>query len=404
MIEEPRPGLAIVGTAHVSPQSVQEVRDLILARRPAKVLVELDAKRLAALQDPDAWLNTDIIQVIRQKKQYLFLLQLYLANMQSRLGVAAGAAPGSEMMAAVAAAKEVGAELVLIDRDIGITLRRMAGSMGFWARMRLVWRFMMEMFVPDDPKQKDLDAQLREILETKQDAITRMTDEFARFAPEAKTALIDERDDYMAGHMLEQAQGLTPATGDAAAPATGGIVAVIGAGHMTGIKQRIREGKARATRAELERPPPKRFPWVMLINLAITLLVAGALFYFIGRGDKAQAIHYIWLWVVLHFVFAGLGAALAFGHPLAILTGASAAPITSILPVGVKSGWLSGLVQASVRKPKVRDFQEIKRAERFGDFWRNDVVKVLTVTSLTIIGSEIANFVGAYIIARGLLR
>lgn len=385
VIENLGPGMTVVGTAHISSQSVQEVEATLRAQRPSRVLVELDAKRMAALKDPDAWLNTDIIQVLRQKKQHLFLLQLYLANLQARMGRDSGVAPGAELLRAMQVCDEIGAELVLIDRDIGITLKRGFGSMGFGAKMGLTWRFIRDLTTP--PAQEvDVEA----ILATRSDAITMMTEEFGKFAPEIKGALIDERDDYMASHIREQS-------------ARGSTVAVVGAGHVPGIKARLANPAWSVDRATLETPPPRRFPWATVVNLAMTVGIAVLVSVYLARGDSETATKYIAYWFALHIVCAGLGAALANGHPLAILTGALAAPITSLVPFGVRSGWLAGLVQAKMRTPTVRDFEGIRTVETFGAFWNNGVVKVLTVTSLTILGSTLAKVLLAIIIAKGLV-
>ncbi|MCA1819275.1 MAG: TraB/GumN family protein [Halobacteriales archaeon] len=208
-----------------------------------------------------------------------------------------------------------------------------------------------------------------------------------------KTALIDERDEFMASHIREQA---------AKARVDGGaVVAVVGAGHLNGIGRWLDHPKEIPPRERLLAPPPKRFPWGTVIGLAIPVAIALWLAWELYQGHTEKVTKGLWLWVVLHFVLAGLGALLAFGHPLAVLTGAAAAPLTSILPVGVRSGWIAGFVQAKLRKPKVKDFQEIKHVETFGQFWKNGVVRILMVTSLTILGSEAASIVAGIMIAKG---
>src|SRR5687768_11674817 len=142
MIEE-MGGAVVVGTAHISPTSVAEVETVLRERRPARVLVELDAARRKALEDPDAWQKTDLVKVVREGKQHLFLLQLYLAAMQAQMGRETGVAPGTEMLRAMQVGTEIGAEVVLIDRDVSVTLKRGFGAMGFWSRARLFWKVWM---------------------------------------------------------------------------------------------------------------------------------------------------------------------------------------------------------------------------------------------------------------------
>src|SRR5688572_3415333 len=255
MIEELRGGVILVGTAHVAASSVAEVEQTIRGRRPAKVLVELDPRRLEALKDPEAWQRTDIVRIIREGKQHLFLLQLYLASVQAQMGRETGVAPGAELLRAVEVADEVGAEVVLIDRDIAITLKRGFGALGFWTRMRLFYHLWAEVMTPAAAETGKLDVEA--LLES--DAITQMTEEFARVAPPIKTAVIDERDDYMASHISEQS-------------AKGGpVVAVVGAGHLAGIKARLLSSTPPTveTRRALDLPPPKRVTAGAVVGWAI---------------------------------------------------------------------------------------------------------------------------------------
>jgi pheromone shutdown protein TraB len=434
---ETRGSVTLIGTAHVSPTSVQEVEATIRALKPKRVLVELDASRYAALKDPDAWRNTDIFRVLKEKKHHLFLLQLYLASVQAQMGRATGVAPGAELVKAAQVADETGAQVVLIDRDIRITMKRGFGSMGFWAKARLFWKLWMQLLTPGNDEEAkaagDRDQVVRQRIESllETDAITQMTEEFARIAPQVKTSLIDERDVYMASHIVEQAQAQRATEVEEELP--GHVVVVVGAGHMKGILAHLDQAEASskqgttpatgpvaatppqarsmagtidardpaAARKPLEAMPPRRFPWATLISLAIPMALAVWLAWQIHQGHTDNVVGVVRLWIVLHILLAGLGAALAGGHILAVLTGAGAAPLTSFFPVGVKSGWLAGLVQAKMRTPKVKDFEAIKHLNTFGDFWRNGIVRVITVTSLTILGSEIATILAGIFVSKG---
>ncbi len=379
-------GIVVVGTAHVSPASVAEVEATIRETRPAKVLVELDPARLQALRDPDAWQKTDLFRILREKKQHLFLLQLYLAAMQAQMGREAGASPGSELLRAVTVAEELGSQVVLIDRDVRVTLKRGFASMGFWARLRLFWNVWVQLLTP--AKEGAAPVDVAKLLET--DAITRMTDDFARFAPDIKVALIDERDALMASHIAEEAK-------------SGSVVAVVGAGHLAGIQRHLAAPAAIPPRGPLLELPRRRVGFGTFLLLAVPVLYGAVLAAYLVNGRLDLVLEQTRSWIVLHALFAGLGAALALGHPLAILTGAATAPFTSFLPVGLKSGWLAGLVQANRRKPTVADFEAIKRLETLRAFWSNGVVRVLTVTALTNLGSIVATWVVAAQAFRGLL-
>ncbi|HJQ93951.1 MAG TPA: TraB/GumN family protein [Candidatus Thermoplasmatota archaeon] len=391
MIEELRGGVILVGTAHVAASSVAEVEQTIRGRRPAKVLVELDPRRLEALKDPEAWQRTDIVRIIREKKQHLFLLQLYLASVQAQMGRETGVAPGAELLRAVQVAEEVGAEVVLIDRDIAVTLKRGFGSLGFWARMRLFYSLWAEVMTPAAAEKGKLDVEAL----LKSDAITQMTEEFARVAPPIKTALIDERDDYMASHIAEQTalsapQGSAGADAADAAP-SGGIVAVVGAGHLAGIKARLGSTTppTAAMRAVLDQPPPPRVTVGQVVGWAIPLAIVAFFVYLAVTGRFAELREQALAFVLITGGLSALGCILALGHPIAVVVAFLAAPIGVLHPL-LATGWFAGLAQAWVRKPTVADFQAIKQIETMRQFWSNGVVRVLLVTALTNVGAMVS--------------
>ncbi len=371
--------IVIVGTAHISARSVEEVEATIRETKPDKVLVELDPRRLEALQDPDAWEGTDIIEVLRQKKQHLFLLQLYLANMQARMGKETGIAPGGEMLRAIEVADEIGAEVVLIDRDVGITMRRGFGSMGFFQRLKLFWNVWMEFLTPakaEEPLNVD------DLLET--DAITAMTEDFAKYAPSVKEALIDERDAYMASHI------------DDVRNAGQSAVAVVGAGHVPGMLRHL-EGTPPA-RKPLEEEPPKRLTAGKVLSYAIPLAIISVFVYLGITGRYADLLELGLFWILINGGLSALGAALALGHPLSILVAFIAAPLTSLNPA-LAAGWFAGATEAKVRTPTVGDFQQVKTVETLGAFWRNGVVRVILVTALANLGSVAGTWIaGAKIV------
>ncbi len=389
VIEEVRPGIVVVGTAHVSATSVAEVEETIRARRPQAVLVELDIKRFEALRDPDAWQNTDIIQVLRDKKQHLFLLQLYLASMQARMGRETGVAPGSEMIRAIEVAEEIGAEVVLIDRDVSVTLRRGFSTMGLWQKLRLFWNVWVDLLTPGTEDQKDFDVD--QLLET--DAITQMTEEFARFAPSVKASLIDERDAYMASHIDELDRSGRSA------------VAVVGAGHTPGIRRHLADAAGIPERGQLDEVHAPRFSVGKFLGFAIPIAILAAFAYLGYQGYKDGTyglfLSAISQWVLINGTLSAVGAALAGGHIASILVAFVAAPITSLNPM-LAAGWFAGLTEAKVRTPRVSDFEAIKQIETFRDFWRNGVVKVLLVTALANLGSVAGTYIAGWRIVESL--
>lgn len=383
MIEQVGDNITIIGTAHVSARSVAEVEATIREQRPSRVLIELDARRLDAIQDPERWKKTDIVEVIRQKKQHLFLLQLYLANMQARMGRETGVAPGGEMLRAIEVADEVGAEVVLIDREVSITLKRGFGAMGFWARLRLFWNVWVELLTPTQKDEKfDVDA----LLET--DAITAMTEEFSRFAPVVKTALIDERDEYMASHIVEQG-------------VLGASVAIVGAGHMAGILHHI-AAMTVVDRDALDMPPPKRFGVSHFLAYAVPVAIISAFIYAYTSGGVDDLLANLRIWILVNGTLSAIGAMIALGHPLAWVVAFIAAPLTSLNPL-LAAGWFAGLTEAKLRTPKVGDFEGIQSIETMKEFWTNPVVRVLLVTALANVGSAVGTYIAGYQIVQNLV-
>ncbi len=384
LIEELAPGTVVVGTAHVSPTSVAEVEATIRARRPAKVLVELDARRLAALQDPDAWRKTDIVQVVKEGKQHLFLLQLYLASVQARMGRETGVAPGTELLRAVQVAGEVGAEVVLIDRDVAVTLKRGFGALTLPKRLRLFWNLWMEFLTPTAASEQAKPVDIEAMLKT--DAITQMTEEFARFAPDIKHALIDERDTYMASHIAEQAAASPPRP-----DGSGGVVAVVGAGHLPGIRHQVATARPQ-DRLELDQPPAPKLTFGKVMAWVLPLALV-AVFVWLGykgyqEGNFRDLLASLGWFALITSTCAAAGAALALGHPLSILAAFLAAPIATLHPL-IASGWFAGLVEAKVRTPTVADFEAIKTLQTMKQFWRNGVVRILLVTAITNLGAMV---------------
>ncbi|MGB1696905.1 MAG: TraB/GumN family protein [Thermoplasmatota archaeon] len=370
VVAEISPGVVLVGTAHVSKLSVETVEREIRERKPAKVLVELDPKRFEALRNPEAWKQTDIIQVIKEKKQHLFLVQLYLASMQARMGRETGSAPGAEMLRAIEVADEVGAEVVLIDRDVQVTLKRGFGSMGFWKKLRLFTKFITELF-GEEKEATDVDA----MLET--DAITQMTEEFAAFAPDIKVSLIDERDEYMAAHIREH--------GDS-------IVAVVGAGHVPGMTRHL-EANTPDRREELDQIPRWKPGLGTILGVSIPAVILGISASLIYNGDWEQLKQSALYWVLVNGVLSAIGVLLARGHILSALTALVMAPLTSLSPA-LAAGWFAGITEAKLHTPTVGDFEQIKGLETMKDFWANNVIRVLLVVAFANIGSMVGSFLG----------
>jgi len=362
--------LYLVGTAHVSEASVDEVQDVIERLRPDVVCVELCQARYNALTSQDAWKNLDIFKVIREGKTLFLLANLAIGAYQRRIGDDLGVKPGAELLAAVKKAEEVGARVVLIDRDIHITLKRTWANLGFFDKMALGGAIVQSMF-----SREQISAV--EIENLKQQAhLSEMLSEFAKEMPAVKEPLIDERDQYLMS-------GVEAAGGDK-------VVAVVGAAHVPGMQANL--GKP-VDRARLERlPPPSR------IVQALKWLIPALVIFFLVRGllgkQDASFEEILFAWVLPNAVMAGLLTAVAGARLLSILCALVASPLTSLIPV-MGAGMVVGLLEAWLRKPTVEDCENINRdVQSVRGVYRNPVTRVLLVAVAATLGSALGAWIG----------
>jgi pheromone shutdown-related protein TraB len=370
--------IILVGTAHISKESVEEVKQVIEKYKPDIVAVELCKRRYEAITERDKWENTPVTHILKSNNAYFILAQTFLSSVQRKLGKEYGVEPGSEMIAACEEAKSNNLEVALVDRDISVTLKRAWRKMGFREKTRLAWEFMKAIVGYDEEELENID--LKEIM--KDDVISALMKEFSEIAPSASEVLINERDKYIAKKIYEESK-------------KGKVVAVVGAGHINGIKKIIEKKDFDFDLKELEQIPKKRVSVGKVVAVAIPVLfVAIVVWLLMSRGANAWAdIGNVFLWwFIIHGVCSAAGAAIARGHPLSILTAFVAAPFTSLEPF-FAPGWFAGLVEAKLRTPVVRDFQELRRIESFKEFWNNKVIRLLMVVALANLGSIIGTII-----------
>lgn len=357
----------LIGTAHVSKESADYVQKIILEKKPDTVCVELCNTRLDSIQDSDKWRNMDIIKIIREKKALLLFINLILASFQKRIAKKFGVQPGQEMINAVNSAKEIDAVIVPADRDIQITLSRVWRGMGFLKKLKLVFQLLLSLGSSDDITEEEIEKMKQE------DILKSILTDVKKSHPEIERILIDERDMYLA-EKIKNAPGEN-------------IIAVVGAGHVPGIKKYIADNTGLSLDELNILPPPgnagKIIKW--LIPAAVLIIFAIGF----SMGGKSAGADMIWFWIAANGIFAGLGAIIALAHPYTILSAILAAPLTSLNPM-VAAGWVSGLVEAFTRKPKVKDFEAISEdILSIKGFWRNSVIRILLVVVFTNIGSTI---------------
>lgn len=361
--------IILLGTAHVSKESVRLTVDVIEAEKPDTVCVELCESRYQSIRQKDKWQETDIVKVIKEKKTFLLLSNLLLVSFQKRIADKLDVKPGEEMIKAMEIGEALGAEIHLADRNIRITLLKTWRAMGLWSKVKLLFQLVLSIGKIDEINEEDIEKMKQE------DVLQTLLSDVGKSLPILKDILIDERDQYLA-------QKIRTAPGNK-------IVAVVGAGHVPGIK------KCWNTDIDieaLEQIPPKGktsgiLKWI--IPLAILVLIVLGFYH----GGANAGTDMIWWWVMANGILAGLGAAIAMAHPLTILSSVLAAPLTSLNPM-IAAGWVSGLVEAFSRKPKVKDFERLPEdILSIRGFWRNKVTRILLVVVFTNLGSSLGTFV-----------
>jgi len=368
--------ITLIGTAHVSRESADLVVKVIEEEKPDTVCVELCESRYKAIKQKNQWQNTDLIKVIKEKKSFLLLSNLLLTSFQKKIGQKLGVKPGEEMIRAMEAADSVGAHIHLADRDIRITLSRTWRLMGLWTKMKLLAQLVTSMGEVDSIKEEDIEKMKdKDVLET-------LLSEIGETLPELRRILIDERDKYLT-EKIRSAPGKR-------------IVAVVGAGHVPGIKRDWNE--AIDLNALDELPPKGKF--FSFLKWGIPALVVGLIVLGFFYAGASAGTHMIKWWVLANAVFAGLGAAIALAHPLTILSAIVASPITSLNPM-IAAGWVAGLVETLIGKPKVKDFENLPAdILSLKGFWKNKITRILLIVVFTNLGSSLGAFVAIPLMAR----
>ena len=367
--------IILIGTAHVSKQSAEQVKEVIEAEKPDSVCIELDEQRYQSIIEGNKWKDSDIFKVIKEKKATLLLMNLVISSFQKRMAKHLNIQAGQEMIQGIQSAKELGANLVLADRNIQTTFSRIWHNLGFWGKMQLLTQIIYSIFSDETISEEELEKM------KSKDMLNSILSDFTEHFPKLKTPLIDERDQYLS-------QKIKEAPGNK-------IVAVLGAAHVPGITEEIKKEHDLESLSQL--PPKSKAP--KIIGWAIPLIIISLIAYTFYTNPSVGLQQTI-SWFLWHGSLSALGTALAFGHPLTILTAFIAAPITALDPI-TAAGWFTGIVQAYVAKPSVRDFEKLSEdVYSLKGFWHNKVSRILLVVVLANIGSSLGTFIGAADVVR----
>ncbi len=219
-----------------------------------------------------------------------------------------------------------------------------------------------------------------------------MMGELAKFLPPVKETLIDERDQYLAAKIWT----------------SGGkkSVAVVGAGHMGGIKKHLEKIAANEESDDVSAidivPSSKGIG--KIAGWIIPAVLVALIVYGFFRGGSDVSLHMLLRWILLNGSLAALGTLICLGHPLSILVSFVGAPIATINPfIGV--GLFAGITEASIRKPQVTDAQNLSEdISSLKGIYRNRITRALLIFLLSSIGGMIGNFISIPSLAGTLLK
>ncbi|NBG88586.1 TraB/GumN family protein [Isachenkonia alkalipeptolytica] len=371
--------IILIGTAHVSKESAKQVKEVIEEEQPDSVCIELDRQRYQSVTDKNRWQKMDIFKIIKEKKTTVLLVNLVISSFQNRLAKQFGIKPGQEMIQGIDSAKEIGAKLVLADRNIQTTFARVWHGIGIKGKLSLMVQILFSIFNDESISEEELEKM------KSQDTLNAMLQDFTEHFPKLKKPLIDERDQYLS-------QKIKEAPGNK-------VVAILGAAHVPGIKTEIykEHDLKELSKVPKKSKAPGKIAW------AIPILIIGIILYTFYMNFSA-GISQITSWVIWNGGFSALGAIIALGHPLTILTAILVAPLSSLNPL-LAAGWFAGITEAYLRRPSVEDFEKLSEdAVSVKGFWKNKVTRILLVVTLTNLGSTLGTVIGGAEVIRVFIR
>ncbi len=360
--------IILIGTAHVSKESAEQVKEIIEELKPDSVCVELDEERYDSIENKDKWEELDIFKVIKQKKSLFLLVNLIIGSFQKRIAKQFGINAGQEMIQGIKSAKDVNAKLVLADRNIQITFKRVWRGLGLFEKLKLGFQILTMLFYDEEITEEEMNEM------KSGDSLTIILAEMGKHFPGIKKHLIDERDQYLS-HKIKNAPGNK-------------IVAVLGAGHIPGIKEEIKKNQSIEFLTKL--PPKSNLGKYIAWSIPVIIIAMITYTFFTNR---TTGIEQTISWILWNGSLSALGVLLAGGHMLTILTSFIAAPISSLNPT-IAAGWFAGLTEAVVKKPKVKDFKNLSEGITLKGLRTNKVTKILLIVVFANLGSMLGTIIG----------
>ncbi|MEM7180158.1 MAG: TraB/GumN family protein [Spirochaetota bacterium] len=360
--------VTILGTAHVSKNSVEAVKSFIETEKPDTVCVELCETRLGSIKEQNQWKKLDIFKVFKERKMYLLMSNLILSSFQKKIG--GDVKPGDEFRMAIDKAKETNAKLVPIDREVQTTLKRSWGTVGLFSKMYLLSALIASLLVKEEVTPEKIEEMKSE------DALKDLFSQLPKKYDEVKRVIIDERDIYLAENIRQTAAH------------SKNLFAAVGAGHLQGIMKYIEQENDLEPLREIPQPSV----WQKLQFFVFPAIVVSLMTLVYLYGTKQDVKDVLFAWVVFKSSLAALGALVCMAHPVSIVLAALIAPIGNFNPI-LKPGWIAALSESYLRKPLVEDFEKIAEdSEKLSSLWSNRVIRIFLIFMLPQMGSSIGTF------------
>ncbi|MGD1816822.1 MAG: TraB/GumN family protein [Pleomorphochaeta sp.] len=368
--------LLLIGTAHISKDSVNEVKQQIEEYEPDRICIELDKTRYSNKKDNQTWSDKTLIKVLKEGKGFLLLANMALASFQKRMGNNTGISPGEEILNAAKLAEEKNIPFSFCDREIQTTFKRAWKKSNFWNKMKLLATLISAAFSKESISEEEI-AELK-----KADVLETMLKEMSKELPTIKEVLIDERDQFLAKSMYK-------AKGEKK-------LGVIGAGHTKGILKQLEaldNGEIDTDTSKISEVPPSS-KFTKALKYIIPALIIGIIAYGFIHSGWTRGVKLFGYWVMVNAIFTAIGGIVALAHPINIIISMFAAPFTSLNPtIGV--GIVSGLLEYKFRKPSVKDFTNMSDdALTLKGWYKNKALHGLYVFFVCSIGSAIGTFIG----------
>jgi len=359
--------ITVVGTAHVSQESKEEVRKAIEEEEPDTVCVELDENRLKSLREESGWRDLDVTEAIREGNGKLLLLNLLLSIYQRQLGLQQGMKPGEELLEGINIAEEKGLEYALVDQDINVTLNRAISSLSIWDKVKLAASLMVS-------------GEEMDVEELKEDnLINTLVQQLEEEFPELSRVFLDERNTYMAEKILEEDFE--------------SAVVVVGAAHAEGLIEELKKEKR-----DTDFPEVKGFPWMKLVSYGVPAFIIAGLAYSFFQIGFATGVDATKFWILSNGILAMLGAIIARSHVSTWITSFVAAPLTSLDPA-LGAGMVASYSEAKFHPPTVEELETVTQIDSYRELWGNQMGRILLTLGFVTIGSAAATFISAGYIA-----